>query len=1046
MMILIIFVGCGVSITQAQNQNPPDVTDPNNHSSVAVPVAPESMPRELPVDNQILNPTIAAGVPSTTADIADANEANQVLALLAAGTGLAAGVGLARGGVPMAQTVPTQPFTWPPWAQTVSHQIINQQPIFWQRLLQSPTRQVWLTIDSRLEVRDKVIMHQRIDNGRILAEHSIATIQPGGINFHWEQETQDETDEDIITITVVGNRDEALLEDLASIRDPYERFLLVQEQRPDLITDQAYPTSEIGQNAHIVMENPLTQIVQGSKVDYGFNLGNVLYDSDDPPSIRSFVINDPRLTDQWGVPTYVRGPDGRWEDAHWTIPGTHTLVYEVQYSDQLPQYYTLEQTVVEPHELAAQRLQESSTPLNAEMYLLSLQTMLQEVEQQEGIDADRLEQFRASVQNATTLLESGGTPIQAVLVADETSQAIPLTLFLQQTEDGYAIVDLTNPHPDAARTYQGNTIEAAWQDFLRNNTLPSGQIAATPPSGAAAPSDDIWNSHSDGQSTLERWSNGLGVLSLVALGAGVVLMFVPGGQIPGGYIIGAMGVSIGAGALASGLSMADRAHYGNLTWNTQTQLELLDLAGSLLVGGTLVRAGTRLTVRQVGQMGVALEILETGTDVTSAILLTREYYDQIETIRNSDLSELQKQEAIREVLQSAAQLGGLVVLGVGLSRVDFNRIRGAVNMPNVSSGLRDAVNASPTLQQILASQNYDASNLSGLWLQWRNIQGHIPFTSFDTWVASLVQRGISLDVVNSFFLNRGVVDAVNRDPSLGQRLMEHPEFMRLALADPLMMQRLLERPGVSPTIPVVPSDWRRAVSQFNQPRIEYFAQRYGLTVPQYQAAVNIHFQDLINQAGVYKRVRLAHLESILQDGRFRTLFETGTSGGTTSIPHRNNTEVSAIGFDEARQPVEHRPQYGYLSQDPNGLGPQVAQYGDVTVVLRPEVRERSTFTFGDSLDATQAGTMTTLTPQPLDTPTYEAFDYNFGGAPYYGGNPNGVDPLTITSLDTFDPYVEVQIHGGLQVSDIQELIFDSAPPSHIVTELNRLGVTWRVAP
>jgi hypothetical protein len=534
----------------------------------------------------------------------------------------------------------------------------------------------------------------------------------------------------------------ALSQDLfGRVENPAMRFRIFQLLYPDRITSQAYPAAEQGDHAHIVMDQPVTEIMAGSTVDYGFNLGNVLYDPNRPPRIRSFVLNDPAIAGQNGAPPVVNGPDGRWENAHWTQPGVHTLVYEVQYGDQPPQYYTLQQTVVEPEKLAAQRLNAMPTPLNAELYLFTLQAMLADAKQQAGADEERLAQFRASVDNATKLLEGGATPLKAVLVTKEGSQAIPLTLFLKQTKDGdYAIIDLTNPHPDAARTYKGSTIEAAWQDFLRNNTLPAGQIAATPPEGAETTMAERWNAYSDGQSTLEQWSNGLGVLSLVALGAGVVLMFVPGGQIPGGYILGAFGLSAGAGALASGLSLADRAQYGNLTWNTQTQLELLDLAGSLLVGGALARAGRQLTTRSIGTLGVILEITETGTDVASALLLTKEYHDQIAAIQvDRRLSKLQKQEAIREVLKNAAQLGGLIVLGVGLSRVDFSRIRGAINLPDVPSGLRDAVNSSPKLQQILANANYDPAALQSLWHEWRRMQGKTSYRFFASWAEASVE-------------------------------------------------------------------------------------------------------------------------------------------------------------------------------------------------------------------------------------------------------------------------------------------------------------------
>ena len=88
---------------------------------------------------------------------------------------------------------------------------------------------------------------------------------------------------------------------------------------------------------------------------------------------------------------------------------------------------------------------------------------------------------------------------------------------------------------------------------------------------------------------------------------------------------------------------------------------------------------------------------------------------------------------------------------------------------------------------------------------------------------------------------------------------------------------------------------------------------------------------------------------ILDSGRFKTLFETGTSGGLRDDRMRRRAENIGIGAP-LDLPPDRRPIYGYF--DASGIGRQdrVGGYGSLKWVLKDEVRDtRTTATWGDSL-------------------------------------------------------------------------------------------------
>jgi hypothetical protein len=98
-------------------------------------------------------------------------------------------------------------------------------------------------------------------------------------------------------------------------------------------------------------------------------------------------------------------------------------------------------------------------------------------------------------------------------------------------------------------------------------------------------------------------------------------------------------------------------------------------------------------------------------------------------------------------------------------------------------------------------------------------------------------------------------------------------------------------------------------------------------------------------------------QSVLEDGRIRTQFETGTSSGHYGPDYRAQVESQLFGLP-SDLPVEQRPVYGALRAADNsehewGGDPapwaKPDNYGQRVFLLRPEVKNRSTYTLDDSL-------------------------------------------------------------------------------------------------
>jgi hypothetical protein len=167
----------------------------------------------------------------------------------------------------------------------------------------------------------------------------------------------------------------------------------------------------------------------------------------------------------------------------------------------------------------------------------------------------------------------------------------------------------------------------------------------------------------------------------------------------------------------------------------------------------------------------------------------------------------------------------------------------------------------------------------------------------------------------------------------------------------------------------------------------------------------------------------------IKDGRLKSQFETKDSGGHYDPGRRTVAESGVLGIPVTTS-NKNRPIYGYLTVPGLGSGEQtyewnknrwntsnssIYQYGSIQLVLKPEMRDKSTYTMVDSLDRPSLGFPLSgeHTQESLALAGFWR-DIEHSNGLFYGG------------------YTESQIHGGVKISDISEIVVEDG------TEMNTL--------
>jgi hypothetical protein len=160
-------------------------------------------------------------------------------------------------------------------------------------------------------------------------------------------------------------------------------------------------------------------------------------------------------------------------------------------------------------------------------------------------------------------------------------------------------------------------------------------------------------------------------------------------------------------------------------------------------------------------------------------------------------------------------------------------------------------------------------------------------------------------------------------------------------------------------------------------------------------------KTIVADGQVAVAVHSKSLPAIIADGALKNQYQSGESSGMYSPAKRRMYETAYIGVD-VDAPAKDRPIYGYAFDPSKSDGSlaslentMVNQYGDVRLVLKPEVRDRTTITGGDSLD--KKGLAVPLTGKLTES------DYR------------------AASLYAPASYYETQIHRGVKMSDVARI-------------------------
>lgn len=235
-----------------------------------------------------------------------------------------------------------------------------------------------------------------------------------------------------------------------------------------------------------------------------------------------------------------------------------------------------------------------------------------------------------------------------------------------------------------------------------------------------------------------------------------------------------------------------------------------------------------------------------------------------------------------------------------------------------------------------------------------------------------------------------------------------------------------------------------AIAERQRRGVDALALKHGMSVPEYQRAVAAKLTTLFADGQVQIRLSPDTLRQVLADGRFKSQFESGTSGGILAPMQRAGWEQQMFDSRLEMRGVD-RPIYGYVAdRQRDDLNGPLNMYGTVIVWLKDSVLDRTTACVGDSFNASAQPMPVASPDMTIVPPAYLDPDRVVRR---YSVDPR--DPLEWRSLrDSGAAYIEAQIHGGLKAADIAAVEFapygyDIRPGSDVLARLKDEGIPYR---
>lgn len=199
--------------------------------------------------------------------------------------------------------------------------------------------------------------------------------------------------------------------------------------------------------------------------------------------------------------------------------------------------------------------------------------------------------------------------------------------------------------------------------------------------------------------------------------------------------------------------------------------------------------------------------------------------------------------------------------------------------------------------------------------------------------------------------------------------------------------------------------------------VEKADQRFEGTPEDKREKLVENFQKIQKEGTVMIAVPAEDVTKVLTDAKFKTQFETADSQGVLAEERRALEETK--NFDlHPNVDASLRPVYGYVAMG-NLTGHQVSLYGGVRFELEDSVKERTTFTDGDSLGSN-------IIPVPMSGPITQTeavgalSDWKDSGI--FDGFVSDYNEKDVSGfVDSRYDYVEAQIRGGVDLRSVKKI-------------------------
>jgi hypothetical protein len=220
-------------------------------------------------------------------------------------------------------------------------------------------------------------------------------------------------------------------------------------------------------------------------------------------------------------------------------------------------------------------------------------------------------------------------------------------------------------------------------------------------------------------------------------------------------------------------------------------------------------------------------------------------------------------------------------------------------------------------------------------------------------------------------------------------------------------------------------------------------------IREHLGTIDYYMWDNQDETKAFIRINFDSMNKVLKEGRFKTLFESGSSGGVNSTELRSKIEEMLFGYDK-NLPENLRPVYGYVSDEATA-GQFAQSYGDLEVKLSDAVKKRMSMTFYDSLDTGYTSIATTEKMGLAGGGFGDSEQYRrlFEDTKFPEMYKKDIDAKLLTlktqaeklafsgdsmsemfnTVGGMSEYVEAQFHGGLRVEDIESITLGMVRPN-----------------